>query len=369
MRSYPPFVSELVSPHPPLSGPVGDKVVTREPATEELFSEGNVLTAPNNADSALLSPDGPETAPETTLETVSASYSASEKGYSSSSAPRQRHTPSFVRRLPRFRRAKSSHRPPLALQPRDEDLLRTIHDYRLISTPQILRLLSDESRDALYRRLQKLFHHGYVDRLGTNPNAPMIYALARRGGDVLGVSARKEPGDRYIAHQLMIGDVRAALTLACRMAGFELSWRAVPPDAPVRPDGFFGLRFPTLPEGRNRAFFFLEADRSTMSRERFLDKLRAYQAWSDAGAHTAALGIKAFRVLTVTKSRERRATLLAAVREDGELQSSRQVWWFGVAQAVLGERPEAILGAIWESSVEPARPVTLLPPGLAPFPA
>lgn len=42
---------------------------------------------------------------------------------------------------------------------------------------------------------------------------------------------------------------------------------------PINPDGFFGLQFPDRPEGRNRAFFFLEADRSTMTRERFLQLL------------------------------------------------------------------------------------------------
>src|SRR5581483_5059743 len=222
-----------------------------------------------------------------------------------------------------------------------------IYDYRLISTPQILRLFSDESADGLYRRLQKLFHHGYVDRLGTNPNAPMVYALARRGGEVLGVPVRKEPGDRYIAHQLMIGDFRVALTLACRAAAFELSWRPVPGDLPVRPDGFFGLRFPMLPDGRNRAFFCLEADRSTMPRERFVEKLRAYQAWSAVGGHTQALGIRAFRVLTVTKSPERRQSLLTATAGDSRLRGFVRACWFACQVS-----EESVLDATWFTAAD-----------------
>src|SRR5438034_1943342 len=107
----------------------------------------------------------------------------------------------------------------------------------------------------------------------------------------------------------MIGDFRSAVTLAADVSGIETTWRRFPDNQPVRPDGFFGLRFPTLPEGRNRAFFCLEADRSTMSRERFLAKLNAYQRWHAAGGHTASLAIKSFRVLTVTKSVERLRSL------------------------------------------------------------
>ena len=81
----------------------------------------------------------------------------------------------------------------------------------------------------------------------------------------------------------------------------------------MKPDGFFGLQFPWLPDGRNRAFFFLEADRSTMPRERFLKKLLAYWDRFCRGGHSETLGIKRFRVLTVTKSEERLASLLGAL--------------------------------------------------------
>src|SRR5687768_10465277 len=80
-----------------------------------------------------------ETGPETTVETVSAGNSASRLASAQISTPRLTQTPSFVRRLPRFVRAKRSHRPSFALQDRDLDLLRSAHDYRLITTPQYLR--------------------------------------------------------------------------------------------------------------------------------------------------------------------------------------------------------------------------------------
>ena len=147
----------------------------------------------------------PETARETTVGTVSSPITVSRNEIPDSFAPRHRSTP-FRRRLPRFTRAKRSHRPPIALQDRDLELLRTVADYRLISTPQFLRLFEGESRDGIYRKLQRLFHHGYLDRIGTNPNAPLLYGLGQRGADVLGVSRRKEVSDPYVDHQLMIGD-------------------------------------------------------------------------------------------------------------------------------------------------------------------
>src|SRR5207249_2007871 len=101
-----------------------------------------------------------------TPETVSSPISTSHKADCTTSPPRLRPSP-FRRRLPRFARAKRSHRPPIALQDRDRELLRTVFEYRLISTPQVLRLFDDESRDGIYRRLQMLFHHGYLDRIGT----------------------------------------------------------------------------------------------------------------------------------------------------------------------------------------------------------
>ena len=302
----------------------------------------------------------PETAPETALGTVSSHNSASAQPFTLVSTPRQRKTPPFVRRLPRFRRAKQSRRPTLALQDRDLELLRTAHEYRLISTPQYLRLFSTESRDGIYTRLQKLFHHGYLNRLGENPNAHLVYALGRRGAEILDVPCPKEARDPYIAHQLMIGDVRVALTLATKALGIEFAWRRFPADQPVRPDGFAALRFPTLPEGRNRAFCFLEADRSTMPCQRFVAKLEAYENWYVRAGHTSALGIRSFRVLTVTRSDERLRSLLGVCARAPQLASRRAAYWFARLPE-SGTPAAAILGPIWQSAAEPLRRQALLP--------
>lgn len=162
-----------------------------------------------------------------------------------------------------------------------------IQDFRLLSTPQFFHLFHG-SRDTIYQRLQALFHHGYVDGIPGSPNVSMVYALAGRGRQAL-VAARHVDGPvspgrrnaeiqaRYVAHQAMIADFRITLILAARSSPavrvlrFEREgepiWVSVTVERddrrhrlPGNPDGFFGLQFPDLPEGRNRAFFFLEAD-------------------------------------------------------------------------------------------------------------
>jgi len=82
---------------------------------------------------------------------------------------------------PKFSRVKQSWRPALVLQERDIDFIRAAEEFRLLSTPQYFLLFPTESRAAIYRRLQTLYHHAYLDRLKGDPSAPMVYALGTRG--------------------------------------------------------------------------------------------------------------------------------------------------------------------------------------------
>jgi hypothetical protein len=89
----------------------------------------------------------------------------------------------------------------------------------------------------------------------------------------------------------------------------------------VAPDALFGLHYLDRPEGRNRAYFFLEADRATMPIARnnvrqtsFFRKMTAYTETWKQGIHTSVYGIQNFRVLTVTSSPERVANLIRASR-------------------------------------------------------
>src|SRR5439155_1532797 len=120
---------------------------------------------------------------------------------------------------------------------------------------------------------------------------PLIYSLAQSGADLQRDRqpeltlpetidwAEKNRGlsDRYLHHALMVADFRTALTVALRAApsttldhferegrDLKAEWRTAGRRLYVHPDAFFILRDTTRPAPRQRAAFFLEADRSTM---------------------------------------------------------------------------------------------------------
>jgi hypothetical protein len=266
-------------------------------------------------------------------------------------------------RRPRFERAPVR---PMILTPRDLAILRAVQRHRLLRSTHLVAL-SGGSRQATLRRLQLLFHHGYLDRPSmqldwyARGSEALVYALGNRGAELLeteGVVRRggvrwdtknRNVSRVFLHHTLAVAEVMVAFEVACR--GRE-GVRFIPPEevlagAPpetrrlrlpfrwqvevrhdgklhrlgVEPDKVFGLRFEGEPEGRNLAFFFLEADRGTMpvmrkglAQTSFFRKILAYKETWSQGLHRTHLGIPNFRVLTVTTSRERVGRLVAACR-------------------------------------------------------
>lgn len=257
-------------------------------------------------------------------------------------------------RRPRFERAPV---PGMILTPRDLDTLRAVYRHRLLRSTHLVAI-SGGSRQATLRRLQLLFHHGYLDRPPmqldwyARGSEPMVYALGNRGAEVLETESKVRRGGIrwdtknrnlsrvFLHHTLAVAEVMVAFEVACRgredvrFIPPEEVLRTAPPDTRrlrlpfrwqvdvregeklhrlgVEPDQVFGLRFADAPEDRQIAYFFLEADRSTMPVTRkglgqtsFRRKLLAYQETWRQGLHKAHLGIPNFRVLTVTTSEER----------------------------------------------------------------
>ncbi len=252
----------------------------------------------------------------------------------------------------------------MVLTPRDLQILRAVHRHRLLRSTQLIAL-SGGSPQATLRRLQLLFHHGYLDRPPmqldwyARGSEPLVYALGKRGAELLetrgefrrgGIrwdSKKRNVSRVFLHHTLAIAEVMVAFEVACRgregvrfippekvLAGVPEATRRLPfrwqvevrhGGKPYRlgvePDRVFGLEFYGLPENRQRAYFFLEADRGTMPVRRkglgqtsFLRKLLAYQETWRQGIQRSHLGISNFRVLTVTTNRERVRHLLAACR-------------------------------------------------------
>lgn len=268
-------------------------------------------------------------------------------------------------RSPRFRRVEPRA---FALTERDVSIIRHVWRHRFLRSTHIVALAGAPPQPLL-RRLQLLYHGGFLDRPRTQidyfaiaGSKPIVYGLGNRGADLLadrfGVSREKVDWTAknravspvFLEHTLLTADVMVGFELACRAHGrvrlitpgtiaqhapgaertgpAPLQWtvdvrhdgKRVP--IGVIPDKIFGLHFLDEPEGKNRSFFFLEADRGTMpvvrktlDRTSVYRKLLAYQETWRQGLHTKQFGFRSFRVLTVTAGADRCRNVLEAAQE------------------------------------------------------
>ena len=254
-------------------------------------------------------------------------------------------------RKPKFRRVPPEK--PLLLTARDLAIFDALERYRFLTSDLICRLI-EGSADKIRRRLQLLFHDGYIDRPDVQiklyqptTNDPFIYALGAKGAQALrnygstragirGLTNRnKTSGRPYIQHSLAIAEVMTAFEKSAReqfipQARFiskgERSrtphWQVTinagtsPETLGVVPDHAFGL---CGADGKER-YFFLEADNGTMPVTRtgprqtsLLQKVRAYLASNEAQIPQQMFSIPAFRVLFVLPSHQRLNTLLRTI--------------------------------------------------------
>jgi hypothetical protein len=290
-------------------------------------------------------------------------------------------------RRPRFERAKVAG---IKLTSRDLLILRAVERHRLLRSTNLIALL-DGSRQTTLRRLQLLFHHGYLDRPAAQldwyakGSEPLVYALGNRGAAVLAAEGERSGALRwesrnvsrqFLRHTLAVAEVMVAFEVACRdtegvefipseeiLAGapkatrrlrLPFRWQVEVREGGnlhrlgVEPDRVFGLRFAGEPEGRQRAYFFLEADRGTMPVMRqgleqtsFRRKLLGYGETWRQGLHRTHLGIPNFRVLTVTTNEERMRHLVAACRS---IEGGQRMFLFTDQLAI---HRESVLARQW----------------------
>ncbi len=192
----------------------------------------------------------------------------------------------------------------------------------------------------------------------------MVYALGDKGADLLAGLGEQNRSTvswsaknraikpQFFHHTLLLSSIMIALEISCRRHNdvrvipwleilencpeetrqlkYPQSWRAPVAshrDLGITPDGIFGLHYMNLPQGKNKAYFFLEADRGTMSvtsgdfkGTSFFKKLVTYHATFARGIHTKHFGIRTFRVLTVTTTKARIDSLVAAAKKLEGLQ-------------------------------------------------
>lgn len=295
----------------------------------------------------------------------------------------------FVR-ISRFKRAAAVA--PMQLTERDREIIRLVHRHRFLRSPQIAALLADRSQQLL-RRLQLLYHHGYLERpraqidyYHQGGSRHMVYGLGNKGASILkrelGVALHplhwgeknRAVGRIFLEHALLITDVMVAIELACRetgrarlVSGGELSLlnNSDPKYQPfqwkvnlssrvklgVIPDRVFALEYPDHSGNGARVHFFLEADRGTMpvmrrnlSQTSIYRKLLAYEATWSQSIHHRRFGFHRFRVLTITSSAVRLGSL---VQVCSRLKRGHGLFLF--ADRTVLEKPAELFSATWKT--------------------
>lgn len=310
-----------------------------------------------------------------------------------------------ARRKPRFRRVETRG---FTLTERDVAIIRHVWRHRFLRSSHLIQLL-EGSPQAVLRRLQLLYHAGFLDRprnqleyFAVGGSRPIVYGLGNRGAELLrerlGIArerldwnARNRAASRiHLEHTLLVSDVMVAFEVACQRHGSlriidadEIAQhapaRGAPAAAPLHwsvsvrhegrrhslgvvPDKIFGLHFTREPEGKNRSYFFLEADRGTMpvasrtlERASVLRKLIAYRETWLQGLHTKHFTIRAFRVLTVTSAEARCGHLVDAAEAVAD-ERTRGLFLFSSHHLLDAQNP------LWMPWQRPGIPPTALLP-------
>lgn len=290
-------------------------------------------------------------------------------------------------RLPRFKRAAGVF--PIQLTERDREVIRLVYRNRFLRSSHVIALAGGSSQQLL-RRLQVLYHCGYLERpraqidyYHKGGSRHIVYGLGSKGAAVLkqeiGASFRnvswgeknRAVGRIFLEHALLVSDVMVAIEVACRQNGqirlltdeellpsalgskrSTFHWKVNVSKSValgVIPDRVFGLEFQNKSGATDRCFFFLEADRGTMPVKRqgltqtsFYRKLLAYEATWEQSIHQSHFGFHRFRVLTITSSPERVESLVTAC---SHLERGHGLFLFS-DRAVL-EKPANVFDHAW----------------------
>jgi hypothetical protein len=272
-------------------------------------------------------------------------------------------TPVAIQRYKKFERSKTL--PKFQLTETDSKILRDLSDYRFLDTTHILALHSEVPKRTIQYRLQQLYQAGFLERPAHQfsqyePPAHIIYTLGKKGAEFLfpGERAAKQSRELklpFLKHSLFISNFRVILTLALREKKNSklVSWREEGlfdtvylegEKLPISPDAFF-----TIEDKNDLLHFFLEANRSTMPEERFLNKMRAYWQWWKEGGHKDRFNISVFRVLTVNTSESRKENLRQRTKRVDDRQRGSDMFLFTCDKNYNLEEPESILKPIWQS--------------------
>jgi hypothetical protein len=304
------------------------------------------------------------------------------------------------RRLPRSQRAKPEDLPAFGITSRDYLIVKAVCQYRALTTDQVERLFfSSSSQPSLtkgkskinprcQRRLQLLFHHGFLYRSKqpqrfVEENKPLVYFLDTQGIELLAEDEGLIPADltldmrniesATLQHLILSNEVRIAVEQAARLKGWIIEkWldertlkspqmkdtiTLTGPEggkrsAAVVPDGYFKLS-----TGSGEPWHhFIEIDRGTVTgraaqwgRRDWSHKIQAYIEYVASGKYQTRYQAKGMRVLTITTGEKR----LAHLKEITEGVGGKSRFWFSTFERLA--QGNILNDVLWSVATKPER--------------
>lgn len=271
----------------------------------------------------------------------------------------------------KFKKFERSKTPPkFRIGESELKILQDLADYRFLDSRHIVALNPNLSPRTIKRKLQYLFHAGFIDRPPSQfsrleTSAHFIYAIGRKGAKLVFTGRRAESNwtkknikaqEKFLKHALMISNFRVILSLALQKArGVKLArWQEDDlrdimhikgERIPFAPDGFLAIE-----DKGDLLYFFLEADQSTMGNKKFFSKMKAYWQYWQEGRHIKKFNFNLdFRVLTIAPTEGRKESLRDLTKQAGDTKQGSEMFWFACEKSFGLEKPKSILGPIWQT--------------------
>lgn len=239
----------------------------------------------------------------------------------------------------------------MVLTERDRRVIADVSSFQILTGAQLRRLGHFQSKTRANATLLRLVRHSYLSRRSLPSVAgtsTALYFVGPKSGDVLErpqATVRRKISslsDLFVAHQLLITDVRIAFR--SRIAGYEfLRWHT---DVELRAR-HFGL----IPDGHVEYALsgkhfgsFVEIDRGTEDLARWATKVRSYLLLTQSHTYRQHFGRAFFRVLVITETDGR----LQHLRRVTETLTDR-VFWFTTMDRLRSPGP---LDSIWWRPVD-----------------
>jgi len=305
------------------------------------------------------------------------------------------------KRKPLYRRTPTES---FRLQARDKEIIYQIYKHRFLNSRHITALI-EGSDQRILRRLNVLFHANYLARPleqirpYKRGSDPMVYGIGNEGAKLLETEFKvprgkiewtrknREVKQVYLEHTLMVANFMVCLEIACKhKRGVELipedeihkifttridkeqniGWKLTVErnsgkrnksyNLSIIPDKAFALYFPNDPPGKNKALFFLEADRSTMPvirsslyRSSFYKKLVGYWESYQQNLFQKYFGFKGARMLTVAKSVQRVDNIISANKQVDSRKKGSKMFLLSTQDSFDIDSPQKVLEKIWRN--------------------